>query len=47
MCLQKTLISSEPNRHYERVRIKPIGKWYYCLKHDTNIENPVFLKLET
>lgn len=38
LCLQKTLISSNPDRHYKRIRIKPIEKWYYCLKYeeDTN-----------
>jgi hypothetical protein len=32
--LLKRPIISEPNRNYERIRIKPIGKWYYCVKHE-------------
>jgi hypothetical protein len=36
-CLLKTLIIIDPDRHYERIRIKPIGKWYYCIKHDEKI----------
>ena len=30
LCLLKTLITSDPDRHHPRVRIKPIGKWYFC-----------------
>jgi hypothetical protein len=31
MCtgLRKNLILKKPNRHYKRIRIKPIGKWYH------------------
>jgi len=35
--LSKSLAIKDPNRHYERVRIKPIGKWYYCIKHEEKI----------
>jgi Transposase DDE domain len=35
--LLKTLTTKASNRHYERIRIKPIGKWYYCIKHDEKI----------
>lgn len=34
MCLLKTLVLNDPDRHYKRIRIKPIGKWYYCTKHE-------------
>lgn len=33
-CLSRTPITSEPDRHYERIRLKPIGKWYFCSNHD-------------
>ena len=33
-CLEKNLVSCNPNRNYLRIRIKPIGKWYYCTKYD-------------
>ena len=31
-CLLKTSVTSDPDRSFERIRIKPIGKWYYCVK---------------
>jgi hypothetical protein len=37
LSLLKRPILCEPNRHYERIRIKPIGKWYYCVKHEEKL----------
>ena len=34
LCLKKTLGVYDSNRSYQRIRIKPIGKWYYCIKYD-------------
>ena len=40
MCLLKTLVLSVPDRHYKRIRIKPIGKWYFCTNlHKNNINH--------
>ena len=30
MALLKNPTLIDPNRHYKRIRIKPIGRWYYC-----------------
>jgi hypothetical protein len=35
--LTKTLVTNDPNRHYDRIRLKPIGKWYYCIKYEKDI----------
>jgi hypothetical protein len=34
LCLLKAPIKNVPDRNYKRVRIKPIDKWYYCIKHE-------------
>jgi len=41
MSLLKTLVTKYPNehRHYERIRVKPIGKWYYCIKHEEKLNS--------
>ena len=33
LCLLKTPITSDPDRHYKRIRIKPLGKWYFVKNH--------------
>jgi hypothetical protein len=38
-CLKKSIVTSNPNRHYKRIRIKPIGKWYYCKKRKNNLQD--------
>jgi hypothetical protein len=35
--LLKSSIKRCPGSHYERIRIKPIGKWYYCIKYKEKI----------
>ena len=35
----KTLITNVPNRSYDRIRIKLIGKWYYCKNYKEIIES--------
>jgi hypothetical protein len=36
--LLQTPLTYNPNRHYKRIRIKPIGKWYFCVKHEERID---------
>ena len=32
--LLKTPIKIVPNRNFKRIRLKPIGKWYFCIKYE-------------
>jgi hypothetical protein len=35
--LLKTPVITKPGRHYKRVRITPVGKWYWCHIHEKQI----------
>ena len=42
LCLRllKTPTIRDPDRHYERIRKKPIGKWYYTIIHGVKLIQP-------
>jgi hypothetical protein len=35
--VDKAIVVHKENRHYNRLRIKPIGKWYYCNNYKKKI----------